>query len=71
MCKYGFQRVRGICKKIESCSQNQYWNGINCVCETGFIYSSGRCVQVLKAEPNCPQNAHFNGVKCVCKKGFF
>ena len=71
VCVEGSVFLRGSCQTIPTCPQNAYFNGLTCVCNSGFILENGRCTTVNVAIPSCPKNAYFNGVSCTCECGFY
>lgn len=54
--------IDGTC---QACQQFSFWNGTNCVCQTGYILNSGLCIQ------NCGVNSYWNGFGCICNTGYY
>lgn len=49
---------------VSQCSQpNQYYNGQQCVCASGYFMLNGNCT-------SCPANSQWNGQFCACNQGF-
>jgi proprotein convertase subtilisin/kexin type 5 len=71
VCTAGSVFLRGSCQTIPSCPQNAYFDGVQCVCNSGFLLQSGQCVTVNVVIPSCPANSYFNGVSCTCNSGFY
>ncbi len=53
--------IDGYC---QVCPPNSYYNGTQCVCNSGFYMSGSLCTQ------NCV-NGTWNGVTCVCWSGYY
>jgi hypothetical protein len=63
---------------------NTFFNGNECVCSVGYVYSNGKCnliqigITVIPVSPTIPQNqtqvcsanAVFNGSACVCNSNY-
>lgn len=55
--------INGFC---QSCTVFSTWNGVSCVCQTGYIMDvAGACTKV------CPPNSVSNGQSCVCSQGYY
>jgi len=61
----------GNCEIIPTCPTYANFNGISCVCQTGYLMQNGQCLPVQTPVPTCPVNSEFNGVSCSCKAGYF
>lgn len=44
--------------------ENQYFNGIACVCKPGFTMINNSC-------SSCPPNSQWNGLSCLCISGYY
>lgn len=62
--------VNGQCQVPTNCSANSIWNGVRCVCYTGYIFFNGLCRFSTNPIPICPANSTFNGVACACNAGY-
>ena len=71
VCIDGTVFLRGSCQAIPTCPQNAYFNGLACVCNSGYILDNGKCTTVSLTFPSCPKNAYFNGLSCTCECGFY
>lgn len=72
VCEEGYNRINGECKKIILCGEYQYWNGVRCECESGYVMlEDGTCCPTKTPDPVCQYNSYFDGTKCVCNTGFF
>lgn len=71
VCIQGTQFLRGTCQTIPNCPTNSNYNGVQCVCNTGFILSNNQCQKVTVSTPTCPAFSAFNGLQCVCVAGYF
>lgn len=72
VCADGSQFLRGKCVVIPACPANAYYNGLQCVCNSGYILKDKQCVFASEIViPTCPTNAFFNGVSCTCSSGFY
>lgn len=71
-CVSGYTLLNGCCKAITKCSNNSYWNGDKCCCNTGYQLdqNSQKCIPNTNTSV-CPQNSAFNGVFCCCMDGFY
>ena len=58
-CSNGFlwDRSRYSCIYITRCNANEYWDGVNCVCNQGYFWIDGSCQE-------CPPGTVFDGKKC-------
>ena len=61
----------GACTIIPSCPIYSHWNGVTCVCQSGYLMVQGNCQPVQPPVPTCPHNSWFNGVSCACSQGFY
>ena len=45
-CNSGYVWIAGQCQLINKCDVFSYWNGYQCVCQSGYVFNStlGRCV---------------------------
>lgn len=66
-CNLGYVWIVGQCQLINSCDQYSFWNGNQCVCQSGYTYStdSQRCIP-QSSSSICPLHSSFNGVYCCC-----
>jgi hypothetical protein len=71
VCVSGTVFLRGSCQAIPTCPKNAYFDGLQCVCNSGFLLQDGQCTTVNVVIPTCPANAYFNGVSCTCNSGFY
>ncbi len=72
VCAEGSQFLRGKCVVVPTCPENGYYNGLQCVCNSGYILKDKQCIFASGVViPDCPANAVFNGVSCTCSSGFF
>jgi hypothetical protein len=55
--------INGLC---QTCGVNSGWNGLKCVCRTGFYLIAGECV-------TCDINSNYNATlqNCICNRGFY
>lgn len=60
MCAQGYfyDSTTDSCIKDFICDENEYLQGLNCVCKTGFFFIDNKC-------QSCPYNSYFDGVSCV------
>ena len=68
-CNPPYSWVYGQCRLPSSCLANAYWNGVECVCNYGYIKVNNNCVPTNKTY-YCPPNSFFNGVNCQCISGY-
>ena len=71
VCLKGYQYLMGACTIIPSCPIYSHWNGVTCVCQSGYLMVQGNCQPVQPPVPTCPHNSWFNGVSCACSQGFY
>lgn len=64
--------ILGQCQVINTCDQYSYWNGNQCVCQSGYVLNpiTQKCTQQTYS-PNCPSFSTFNGVFCCCNEGYY
>jgi hypothetical protein len=58
------------CQYVPTCPAYAQWNGVSCVCQTGYLLTQGTCQPVNKPVPSCPPFSQFNGVSCTCQQGY-
>lgn len=71
VCIAGTQFLNGKCQTVVPCPANAQYNGVVCVCKTGYKLDNGQCVPANVEIPTCPSNSAFNGVSCSCVPGYY
>ncbi len=71
-CNLGYVWINGQCLIINQCDELSYWNGYQCNCIEGYVYSSTsqKCIQQPPVSI-CPPHSSFNGVFCCCDDGYY
>ena len=64
LCASGQVVSNGQCTTPNQCGTNQYFNGVSCVCNSGYILISGVCYI------SCGNNAYVYQGTCQCIPGY-